>query len=117
MGYKADSEYSAGTPNSIVHAFNLTKEGNAIFAGSVTATSFSGTIAWGNVTGKPSSYTPAAHTNHTTLTITSTSATGHLNFSRAGISYITAPASGYIGFSVNGQGSSLAVCDLVVNNG
>jgi hypothetical protein len=63
---------------------------------------FSGTIAWGNVTGKPSSYTPAAHTNHTTLTITSTSATGHLNFSRAGISYITAPASGYIGFSVNG---------------
>lgn len=77
---------------------------------------FSGTIAWGNVTGKPSSYTPAAHTNHATLTVTSTSATGHLNFSRAGISYITAPASGYIGFSVNGQGSSLAVCDLVVNN-
>lgn len=117
LGYKADKEYSAGTPNSIVHAFNLTKEGNAIFAGSVTATSFSGTIAWGNVTSKPSSYTPAAHTNHATLTITSKSASAHLAFSRANLNYVTCPASGYLGFSMNGQGTSLAVCDLVVADG
>lgn len=90
--------------------------GISISGNAATATTASA-VAWANVSGKPSSYTPAAHTNHATLTITSTSATGHLNFSRAGISYITAPASGYIGFSVNGQGNTLAVCDLVVNNG
>lgn len=69
LGYKADSEYNAGTPNSIIHAFNLTKEGNAIFSGSVTATSFSGnassasSVPWSGVTGKPSSFTPASHTH------------------------------------------------------
>lgn len=78
---------------------------------------FSGTIAWTNVTGKPSSYTPAAHTNHVTLKITSTSSAEHLAFSRAGLNYVTCPASGYLGFSVNGQGTSLAVCDLIINNG
>ena len=78
---------------------------------------FSGTIAWGNVTGKPSSFTPSAHTDHATLKITSTSATGHLNFSRGNLNYITAPASGYFGFSPNGKGTGLEACDLVIAAG
>lgn len=83
LGYKADSEYSAGTPNSIVQAFNLTKEGNAIFAGSVTATSFSGTIAWGNVTGKPSKFTPASHT-HSYVPLSGGTMTGTLEIKGSG---------------------------------
>lgn len=78
---------------------------------------FSGTVGWANVTGKPSTYSPSAHTNHSTITITSTSATGHLNFSRGSLNYITAPASGYFGFSPNAKGNTAAACDLLIDAG
>lgn len=52
-----------------------------------------------------------------TVTIRATDAVGHLNFSRGNFNYITAPASGIIGFVVNGQGVSNTTCDLVISNG
>lgn len=52
-----------------------------------------------------------------TLTIKNTEATGHLKFSRGNFNYITAPASGIIGFVVNGQEVGEAPCDLIINNG
>lgn len=52
-----------------------------------------------------------------TLTIKNTEATGHLKFSRGNFNYITAPASGIIGFVVNGQGVGDTTCDLIIANG
>ena len=74
-------------------------------------------VAWANVSGKPSSYTPSAHTDHATLKITSTSSAQHLQFSRADLNYVTCPASGYLGVSVNGNGTTLAACELVISDG
>ena len=51
------------------------------------------------------------------LTIKSTEATGHLKFSRGNFNYITAPASGIIGFVVNGQGVGDTTCDLIIADG
>ena len=45
----------------------LDGSGNTTFPGTVTASSFSGSIAWGSVTGKPSTFTPASH-NHSQIT-------------------------------------------------
>lgn len=42
--------------------------------GEMTATTFNGSIAWGNVTGKPSSFTPSGH-SHSMSDITSLSST------------------------------------------
>lgn len=52
-----------------------------------------------------------------TITIKNTEAKSHLTFSRGNFNYITAPASGIIGFVVNGQGVSDANSDLVIADG
>ena len=48
---------------------------NVTFPATVTAKTFSGSLAWGNITGKPSTYTPASHT-HSNLTINVVTGTG-----------------------------------------
>lgn len=44
-------------------------------------------VAWGNVSGKPSSYTPASHT-HSYLPLSGGTMTGNINFNSMGSSYI-----------------------------
>ena len=52
-----------------------------------------------------------------TVTIKNTEAKSHLTFSRGNFNYITAPASGIIGFVVNGQAVGEATADLIIQNG
>ncbi len=47
-----------------------------------------------------------------TLTITSTSAAAHINFSRAGYNYINVPANGYLSFTVDGSGTAKAAMTI-----
>lgn len=53
IGYKVDSEYTAGTPNSIVQAFNLTKAGYLYLGSGITAAGdsiISGVLTFNNAT-------------------------------------------------------------------
>lgn len=53
-----------------------------------------------------------------TLKITSTSAVAHIAFSRGNYNYISAPASGSIGFCVNGNAAGTgANCEMVISDG
>lgn len=57
-------------------------------------------------------------TTTSTLKITSTSAVAHIAFSRGNYNYITAPASGSIGFCVNGNAAGTgANCEMVISDG
>lgn len=50
-----------------------------------------------------------------TLTITSQNQEGHIKFSRAGVNYITCPASGYMAFVSNGKAVSAANSDVIIS--
>lgn len=50
-----------------------------------------------------------------TLTITSQNQEGHIKFSRAGVNYITCPASGYMAFVSNGKVVSAANSDVIIS--
>lgn len=52
-----------------------------------------------------------------TINITSTEAVAHIHFARGGNNYITAPASGMILFTVNGQAVGDATSDLLIADG
>lgn len=52
-----------------------------------------------------------------TLTLTNTSATSHIAFSRGNSNYITAPASGIIAFVVNGQTVNDANSEFIIKDG
>lgn len=51
-----------------------------------------------------------------TVTIRSTNAVGHLNFSRGNFNYITANTGGSVVFVVNGQGVEEATSDLIISD-
>lgn len=57
-------------------------------------------------------------TTTNTLTISNTSATGHLVFSRGNYNYVSAPTGGSIGFCVNGNAAGTgANCEMVISDG
>ena len=67
---------------------------------------FSGTIAWGNVTGKPSSYKPASH-SHSYVPLSGGSMSGQLSISIGNSG--TSPSTQHI--ILNGQNGSTAVAN------
>lgn len=95
-----------------------------IHTGAITATSFKGiaTNALNDANGNKidETYVKLAGDTMTgalttpTLTLSSTSGVGHLNFSRASVNYITAPASGYFAFVPNGLSVGIVNSALVV---
>ena len=77
LHYTAKTVVDAGTNTITKSATLLDESGNTSFPGTVSATTFSGSLAWSNITGKPSSYTPASHT-HSYLPLTGGTTTGQI---------------------------------------
>ncbi len=127
---KASGIGTAGTNNSYTSVYGVMSNDTTkiptvnVHTGTITATSFKGvaTNAMNDVNGNKidETYVKLAGDTMTgslttpTLNLSSTSGVGHLNFSRASVNYITAPASGYFAFVPNGLSVGVANSSLLI---
>lgn len=83
FSYTTDTNYSSGNNTSSVY----TIDANGYFSGTCSYASSAGSansVAWGNVTGKPSTFAPSSHT-HSYLPLTGGSVTGAISITTNGV--------------------------------
>lgn len=123
--FNSDSSYriTANFSGNIGRIYNTTSDGSSngvLYIGSTggSALNISSTFNVGVGTPSPSyKLHVAGDTAVNRLKITDAAEVKHIEFSRAGYNYLSAPSGGIIAFVVNGQSASVANCDLIVNNG
>lgn len=78
--FGTDANYSAGTNTTNNYYLNT----SGYFSGSCSYANSAGSVAWGNVTGKPSTFAPSSHT-HSYLPLAGGSMTGAISITTNGV--------------------------------